>query len=244
MRLRRLYLHRLARLYRHTVPAALTLADLILFMSNPGWGPEARRSARSSLRLFYRWAEAVALVDVDPTRFLPTVLVPRGIPRPTPERIVVLAFDRADTRGRLMILLALLAGMRRTEIATLHIRHVSGDAIHVTGKGGHQRIVPLHPMLAEALAGWAALGFVFPGKDHGHLSPHWVGKLLGTYLGPGWTGHTLRHAAATAWYATERDLRAVQELLGHSRPETTARYTRLPVGAALRSVLDATYPLG
>ncbi|MBA2774731.1 MAG: site-specific integrase [Nocardioidaceae bacterium] len=47
-------------------------------------------------------------------------------------------------------------------------------------------------------------------------------------LGAGWSGHKLRHRFATTAYAAERDLLAVQQLLGHSRPEVTARYTALP----------------
>lgn len=40
--------------------------------------------------------------------------------------------------------------------------------------------------------------------------------------------HTLRHRCATVAYAKTRDLRAVQELLGHAKPETTAIYTAVP----------------
>lgn len=63
-----------------------------------------------------------------------------------------------------------------------------------------------------------------------------VGKVLARLLGQGWSAHTLRHAAASRWYAVERDLRAVQELLGHSKPETTARYTAVP-GDARRAAV-------
>lgn len=39
-----------------------------------------------------------------------------------------------------------------------------------------------------------------------------------------YTPHTLRHSAATRWYQATKDIRAVQELLGHESPTTTARY--------------------
>lgn len=44
---------------------------------------------------------------------------------------------------------------------------------------------------------------------------------------PGWMTHTLRRRVATAAYHGSRDLLAVQELLGHSRPETTRQYVQL-----------------
>ena len=130
-----------------------------------------------------------------------------------------------------MILLALLAGLRRAEIAAVHTAdmapEVLGYSLRVTGKGGRVRALPLHDALVEELV-HRPVGFVFPGACQGHLSPGWVGKRLATLLGPGWSGHTLRHRFATQAYAVQRDLFAVQQLLGHSKPETTARYTAIP----------------
>ena len=49
----------------------------------------------------------------------------------------------------------------------------------------------------------------------------YLGKLVSEALGPGYTAHMLRHRFASLAYAVERDLRAVQELLGHAKIETT-----------------------
>lgn len=59
----------------------------------------------------------------------------------------------------------------------------------------------------------------------GPLRPDSVGKILKRLLGDGWTGHTLRHRFATRALAGSHNLRAVQLLLGHAKPETTAIYT-------------------
>jgi len=53
-------------------------------------------------------------------------------------------------------------------------------------------------------------------------------------------GHTLRHRYASRAYAGTRDLRAVQTLLGHSKPETTLRYTAIPDGG-LQAAAAAAY---
>ena len=60
-----------------------------------------------------------------------------------------------------------------------------------------------------------------------------VAKLLTSWGWPveyaaGWTAHTLRHRFATRTYAAARDLVAVQELLGHAKPETTRLYIETP----------------
>ena len=134
-----------------------------------------------------------------------------------------------------MILLAAYAGLRRAEVAAVHSRDIEGTSLRVVGKGGRVRVIPLHPALEEALNGLD--GYVFPGRLQGHVSADNVGKTLSRLLGPGWTAHTLRHRFASRAYAAERDIRAVQELLGHSKLETTQLYTAIPDGALRTAVL-------
>jgi integrase len=243
-RCRRYYLERLAAVHGDCSPWDLTTDDLARFVGQPGWGAETRKSARASLRRFYGWAHLTRRITDDPAMRLPSVRVPIGAPRPAPPDVVRRALELAhDDRQRAWVLLARLAGLRRGEIATVRVEHLTKwpePELLVIGKGGRGRVVPVHPMLLdqlERLPSPGPAGWLFPGQDNGHVSPPWVGKVLGRLLGPGWTGHTLRHAAATSWYAVERDLRATQELLGHARPETTMRYTRVPDGARRAAVL-------
>jgi integrase len=237
VRLRRYYLVRLAQ--RHPHPWRVSEADLIEFLATEGWAAETRKSARSSVRSFYGWASTVGRIRDDPSRDLPPVRPPAGMPRPAPRQVIAAALAKAGRRERLMVLLAVLAGLRRGEIAGLHTDDITDDgggpALRVRGKGGRVRLVPLHRMLAAEMARVPA-GFVFPGAIDGHLSPLWVGKLLSRLLGPGWSAHTLRHRFATD-AAAGGDLLAVQRLLGHSKPETTIRYTQIG-DTALRSATD------
>lgn len=119
-----------------------------------------------------------------------------------------------------MVRLAGACGLRRAEIAQLRGDDIDNGWVRVTGKGGQVRAVPLPDDLAwlGGVDGW-----VFPNGRGGHLAPDTVGRLLRQVLGRG--GHTLRHRYATTVYAGTGDLRAVQELLGHASPVTTARYT-------------------
>lgn len=140
-----------------------------------------------------------------------------------------------------MLLLAALAGLRRSEIAKVHTQDIRRDAfgagmLRVRGKGDKEREIPIHPALMVLLDRLEPGCWAFPGQIDGHVSPDWVGTVIRRRLGGGWTAHTLRHSFASRAYAVERDLRAVQELLGHSKPETTAIYTAIPAGALVRAV--------
>lgn len=240
----------------HADPWAVTEGDLSRWLARSDWSPATKRGHRASVRSFYAFAVRTGHLATDPAADLDPIRQRRALPRPTPTEVLRQAVTGADDRIRLALLLALYAGLRRAEIAGLHARDIDEHTIRVRGKGGHERRVPLHPDLAAALrdelhrrrqgtelgTGWgptvpAADGWIFPTRNPDqHLTPRWLGRLVGRALGPGWTTHTIRHRFATQAYQAERDLRAVQELLGHSKPETTARYAAVPTGAMTGAV--------
>lgn len=221
-------------------PLTVSGDDLIAYMAANDWKPETRKSMRAALRGFYRWAIESGRLDkeADPTVNLPNVTVPQGKPHPTPDEVFAAAFERAGDDVRLMMMLAAYAGLRRAEIAGLHSRDIGSSSLRITGKGGKVRNVPMHPDLAAALAGRS--GYMFPSRRGGHASPDWIGKQIKDALGEksGWTAHSLRHRFATRAYATERDMLAVQQLLGHSSVATTQRYTQVPDDALARAVAN------
>lgn len=241
LRLRRHYLRRFSAAVPDG-PWSAGLEDLIRFVANPGWAPETRKCARGTLRGFYGWATLSDRIGKDPSLRLPSIRIPPPQPKPAPDYVLSRAMIAGAPREQVMVLLAALAGLRRGEIATLEVANVVGDDLYIHGKGGRERCVPLHPTLALELARELAGrldGPVFPGQIDGHLSAHHVGKLLSGLLGPGWTAHKLRHRFATRAYAVERDILAVQKLLGHSKPETTMRYVLVPDGALRTAVMAA-----
>lgn len=223
-------------------PLALTTEVLLAWLAGHPWRPNTRRAYRSSLRAFYSWAVATDRLEVSPAAALPPVKVPRGVPRPAPEAAYRGALAAADERVRLAVQLAGACGLRRGEIAGVRREHVEQDpgggwSLRVTGKGGHVRMVPLPEDLAGAIRRRPD-GWLFPSSHGGHLTPHHLGKLVTRALPGDLTTHTLRHRCGTIAYASTRDLRAVQELLGHAKPETTALYTRVPRDA-IRAAMDA-----
>lgn len=240
--IRRKQLYRLSRQIGPD-PWATTRDQLLEYIGTPGLRPETRKSYRFAIQSFFRWAAAEGHVAIDPSAQLPVVRVPPSMPRPAPEDVLATALAGCDRRVRLMLLLAATAGLRRNEIACLYADDVGRDRdqawLRIRGKGGRMRHVPISLALARELETAAIQGPVFPGQIDGHLSASHVGKVIKCALGQGWTAHTLRHRFATMCYAADRDLLAVQTLLGHSKPETTARYTAIPEGALQAAVTNA-----
>lgn len=233
IKLRRHYVDRFLAL--HPSIRAVTADDVMTFLGHREWAPETRKAARSSLRSYFRWAVMSRRLRTDPTADAPTVRVPPGVPKPAPEESLAAALRQASEEVRLMLLLGAYAGLRRAEICGVHASDVTELGLRVDGKGGRVRLVPIHPLLADALAdieGWAFPSPVRPGE---HVEADYVGRRMKQALGDGWTAHSCRHRFATRAYAGTHDLRAVQTLLGHSKPETTARY----VAVARQDLVDA-----
>ena len=220
-------------------PWEVTGADLVEWAGRQTWARETRRSVRASVRSFYRWGVATGWTGVDPSADLPHISPGPVRPRPAPESAYLSALGRAGERERLMLRLAAECGLRRAEIAVIHSRDLVEDLVGwslvVHGKGDRERVVPLTTAIALELRRRGD-GWVFPGDCGGHLSPRWVGRLTGRLLPDGWTVHTLRHRFATRAYAVDRDLLAVQTLLGHASPVTTRRYVALPNDSLRRTI--------
>lgn len=240
---RRYWLGRLRRGFVDLSPWDLTTQDLIGWAAGHDWAPSTRKCVRNTLATFYRWAVNMGHTQDDPAAGLPSVTVPRGLPRPTPEPVFDRALLTASARDRLLIRLAGHAGLRREEIATLRWADVEGQWLTIAGKGGHTRRVPIGADFATELEqvrrlrasgqleeGWRFAvdprsPYLFPGlRDGQHMHVDAVGKALGRALGTH-SGHTLRHRFATKALAGSKDIRAVQTLMGHRSIETTQIYT-------------------
>ena len=234
-RLRRSHMTRLAMA---TSLLDATEDDLVAFMAaQTQLRAESRKSFQASVHSFYRWALQRGLMASDPSVGLRTVKAPQGVPHPIPERELREALIKADAEQTLMLRLGAYAGLRRAEIAGVHAHDVQGNVLIVLGKGDKVRRVPIHPVLRDALrdlTGWAFPSTARPGM---HVTADYVADRLGKCLPDGWTAHSLRHRFATAAYNATKDLRAVQQLLGHARPETTARYTLVGDDAMTAAVM-------
>lgn len=207
-------------------PSKITTEQLTEWCALQKWAPETRRGRQNTYRAFWLWGKKTAGMR-DIAKHLPRVRTQPGIARPAPERVYLAALIKADARTRLILRLAAECGLRRGEIAQIHSDDIMDDllgwSIYVHGKGGKKRIVPLTDGIARQLLDLPE-GYTFPGQINGHLSPRRVGELAVDVLDGNWTLHTLRHRFATRAYQIDRDVFAVQDLLGHASAETTRRY--------------------
>ncbi|MHB1987941.1 MAG: tyrosine-type recombinase/integrase [Acidimicrobiales bacterium] len=212
--------------------------------------PHRRRSLRSSLRHY------LAELGID-TALADAVRVPKKrlmVARPLElaEARQLLARALTDDSGRgIAVLLGLLLGLRRFEIAERRWADFSNGWLILVGKGNIEATLPVPAVLAERLARLERTGpFLFPGPGGiGHVTPttiyNWVGELsneagLGTI-----STHRLRHTCLTYANDATGDLRSVQQFARHADPDTTAGYTRVTrdrlvaVGTSVLELLGA-----
>ena len=220
-------------------PWTLDTTQISAWLTTVGKSPATRKNALDAIRAFYRWGQHAGRVTGDPTAGLPHIRVPRGLPRPTPDHVLRSAVARC-TRPTdiLMLLLGSLGGLRVGEMAILRGEDINDGTIRITGKGGHIRHVPVHPILAEALQLVPSHGWLFPSDRNpsGHYLPNSIAQRINDLLEEGWSAHTLRHRFATHVYSASLDILALRDLLGHADVSTTMVYTRVAAAKLARDV--------
>lgn len=227
---RRYYLNRISQ---SVDLLTATVQDLERFMSAHDWANETARSVRSTLTTFYAWLYDTEQIADNPAAKLPTIREKPARPHPLPESEYVKLLQIIPDRWRLAVRLAGEAGLRRAEIARVSRNDIFQDllgwTILVHGKGGKERVVPLNSSLALELRVHFRRNFwLYPARSSsGHITEDYLAKRVRAYLPPRWSMHSLRHRFATIAYANTYDIRAVQELLGHSNLNTTQRYVAL-----------------
>ena len=232
-------------------PGAVTRTTVRRYLAHLTTRRFARRTiARkvAALRRYYRWAGAAGLVDADPTN---GVSVPAGsgrLPRVLDQRELhgLLDAEPPDTepewrRRRDDAVLELLygSGLRVGELCGLQVSSLalSSGVATVWGKGAKERRVPLSDPAVQAVAGWLEIrrevlpddaGDVLFGNERGRpLTPRDVRRIIDRRSPSPTHPHALRHTFATHLLDGGADLRAVQELLGHTDVATTQRYTHV-----------------
>ncbi len=247
--------------------ASLTIADLrswLAYRAGAGLARTSTARAVATVRGFYRFLErrgfasnpAIAHVRTPTTaRRVPKALVEADA-RDTVGQISDLASQGwIGVRDKAVIALLYGCGLRIGEALSLRADALDyGDILRIEGKGGKERIVPVLPMVADAVSAYraqcpwplAADGPLFVGVRGGRLDPGVIQRQmrrLRAVLGLPETAtpHALRHSFATHLLAGGGDLRSIQELLGHASLSTTQRYTAVDA-AQLRAVHRATHP--
>jgi len=262
------FLARYAELEETAVRAeAVDLVALRAYLAGLGGRGLGRRSqarAVAALRALFRWACRVGELSADPAARLRTPKAPQTLPRHllSAEVDAVLEAPRgtgfAPTRDRALLELLYAAGLRVGELVALDWLDVDLGArsLRVLGKGDKERQVPFGRAAQAALRAWRDCAestlppgrqlpdAVFLNRRGERLSDRSVRRILdcavaSTATARGVHPHTLRHSFATHLLERGADLRAIQELLGHSSLSTTQRYTHVDVERLLAVYRDA-----
>ena len=216
----------------------------------------------SALKAFLIFARERAGLGEDAAPRMRGPRVKKGIPRPvTPDDAVGIADTVGEhaasawvgARDRAVLLLLYGAGLRIAEALSLTAGALPlGETLRVTGKGAKQRVVPVLPVVREAVAAYARLqpfvlapeGALFRGEKGGPLSPGMIQKAMARArialgLPATATPHALRHSFATHLLGAGADLRSLQELLGHASLGSTQIYTRVDAATLLDTYRNA-----
>lgn len=209
--------------------------------------------ALAGLRSFGRFLEGEGKGKVGALSAIRAPKVAKSLPKPLPMASAKRLADADERAGedreswilaRDAAVMALLygSGLRISEALGLKRREVpkpgEGDVLVVTGKGNKTRMVPVLQNVLELVQDYVAMcpyplpaeGPIFVGARGGPLSPRIIQlameRLRGALgLPDSATPHALRHSFATHLLSRGGDLRAIQELLGHSSLSTTQVYT-------------------
>ena len=210
----------------------------------------------SHLRCYFGWAIEYGVRADNPAARIPVPRAGRLLPRPVSHAQLAAAIAAAPYPVRLWLILAAWAGLRAKEIALLrreNILETSPEPVLLVAadatKGHSERAVPLKQFVVDELtaAPLPPWGWAFGRADGkpGPNRPSRVSQRCGDFLrsqGIPASLHQFRHWFGTETWRASRDLRLVQELLGHMSPVTTAGYTLYSSTAAAAAVAALPEP--
>lgn len=216
----------------------------------------------SSIKGFFKFLLERQLIKSDPSALL---IVPK-IDQPLPKNIEVdqmaqllnfIPEQTIDFRDKAIMELFYSSGLRLSELANLDLADldIPNTQVLVTGKGNKQRLLPIGRQAIEAIKQWltvraefnkAQLQALFLSKLGNRISVRQIQQRLSLWakkqgLNNTLHPHKLRHSFASHLLESSGNLRAVQELLGHTNLSTTQVYTHLDF-QHLAQVYDTAHP--
>ena len=230
-------------------------------LSQQGLSERTLARKLSAWRQYCGWLVQSGMMDNDPTFNLKAPRLPERLPKALPQEELNHMLDSAPADDSLAVrdhaLFELMygSGLRLSEIHGLDLGDVLLDEgwVSVTGKGRKERQVPLSGKSVEALRAYLfervaadSETALFTGKNGTRLGQRQIQKRLQTWAVQQGSGqhispHMMRHSYASHLLQSSRDIRAVQELLGHSNLSTTQIYTKLDFDH-LAKVYDEGHP--
>lgn len=227
------------------------ITRFLFMLKDEGKSTATLARTTSTLRLYHQFLVRENITDHDATLHIETPRKDRRLPSVLStsevERLLnIQALTTLDIRNKAMLEFMYATGLRVTEVVTLEISdlHLKMGFVRCIGKGSKERIVPLGDVAKDALGKYleearslllkkqTGINALFLNQHGRPLSRQGFWKILKSVaikanISKPLSPHTLRHSFATHLLENGADLRAVQEMLGHTDISTTQIYTHV-----------------
>jgi site-specific recombinase XerD len=228
---------------------SVVLNDYLTFLDlKYAYRPKTMNRILYTISSFYRYLITQEVIKSNP--------VLRGNrPRIKHEELIYLKHDQVldlingivDPRDRLIIRTIYATGVRVSELSSVNIEDIDfeGHIIKIHGKGGKIRTGFIDDKTLEDIRKQIEgrnKGPLFLGQQGNPLSPRTIQHIFRRYAPPGITPHKIRHSYASELYRRSKNLRVVQENLGHSSIRTTEIYLHTDLDER-KKVYDEYFPL-
>lgn len=242
----------------------LMVKSYVVRMKEDGLGNRSINRKLTALRTFYKYCLREGVIEKSPMTGVKALKQEKTLPKFVTETdINKVSFSDADDfptcRDRLLFELLYQTGMRQAELRGLRDSSVDKFAktLKVLGKRNKERLIPLSQQMVDMISHYQSLrDAAFPQRadrlllnDKGEeMSPYYVYNKVHQMLAGVTTlkqksPHVLRHTFATHLLDEGADLRAIQELLGHSDLSTTQIYAHTTI-EQLKLIHKQAHPKG
>lgn len=225
------------------------LYDYITFaLNNRSNSVYARSRKIASIRSFFKYlTNKVNLLDYNPANELESPKIRKSLPKHLNLNESFQLLNSIDgnnyQRDYTMILFFLTCGLRLSELVGINLNDIKDDKLRVIGKGNKERIVYLNVLCLDAIKEYIAnhrpkdglidKNALFISRNRKRIDKRTVEMIVKKFIEKSgldperYSTHKLRHTAATLMYRNGVDIRALQEILGHTNLGTTQIYTHL-----------------
>jgi integrase/recombinase XerC/integrase/recombinase XerD len=227
----------------------LMITDFLSFLSSMRtYKPKTSHRIISTLSSFYRFLYTQGAVVANPMV---------GIERPRIKQqevkylkhsqVLRLIDSISDERDKLIVRTIYATGVRVSELCGIDIEDIDFEehTIRIKGKGDKIRIVFVDSDTLDAIrkfVGIKLIGPLFEGQQGKHISPRAIQHIFRHYAPVGITPHKIRHSYASELYRRSKNLRVLQENLGHTSIKTTEIYLHTDIDER-RQVYQQFFPL-
>lgn len=218
----------------------------------------------TTIRNFFKFCENYDLLKSNPAVNLKIPKFEKKLPKHFTENEIEELLNIPDlsskfgVRNKAILEIIYSCGLRISEVASVTITQLdlSTSLVKVRGKGNKERIIPIGSKAVKAVKNYLGLRHqfvskasddsLFLSKSGRPLTPDEIREILDRYIRlvaktGGYSPHSIRHSFATHLISHGADLRAVQEMLGHSNLSTTEIYTHLSL-KDLEKVYQQAHP--